>query len=48
MPTAVASVYCLVGVVILVVIVFLVNALKIVPEYQPSNQGSPLPAARSG
>ena len=34
MPTAVASVYCLVGVVILVVIVFLVNALKIVPEYQ--------------
>jgi regulator of protease activity HflC (stomatin/prohibitin superfamily) len=34
MPTAVASVYCLIGVVILIVIVFLVNALKIVPEYQ--------------
>ena len=34
MTTAVASVYCLLGVVILVVIVFLVNALKIVSEYQ--------------
>ncbi|MGD0004084.1 MAG: SPFH domain-containing protein [Anaerolineaceae bacterium] len=34
MTTAVASVYCLIGVVVLIVIVFLVNALKIVPEYQ--------------
>ena len=34
MTTAVASVYCLLGVVVLIVIVFLVNALKIVPEYQ--------------
>jgi len=34
MTTALASVYCLIGVVVLIVIVFLVNALKIVPEYQ--------------
>ena len=34
MTTTIASVYCLLGVVVLIVIVFLVNALKIVPEYQ--------------
>ena len=34
MSAAVTSVYCLLGVVLLIVIVFLVNAIKIVPEYQ--------------
>jgi regulator of protease activity HflC (stomatin/prohibitin superfamily) len=34
MNAALTSVYCLVGVVVLIVIVFLVNAIKIVPEYQ--------------
>ncbi len=34
MNAALTSVYCLVGVVGLIVIVFLVNAIKIVPEYQ--------------
>jgi regulator of protease activity HflC (stomatin/prohibitin superfamily) len=34
MTAAVTSVYCLLGVVLLIVIVFLVNAIKIVPEYQ--------------
>jgi regulator of protease activity HflC (stomatin/prohibitin superfamily) len=34
MNATIASVYCLVGVIVLIVIVFLVNSLKIVPEYQ--------------
>jgi regulator of protease activity HflC (stomatin/prohibitin superfamily) len=34
MSAALTSVYCLVGVVVLIVIVFLINAIKIVPEYQ--------------
>ena len=34
MSAAATSVYCLLGVVLLIVIVFLVNAIKIVPEYQ--------------